>query len=123
MTRDTCFPAGLTHITRDMCFPAGGTHISRDKCISCISYISLGICVPCWGTHITWDTCFPCKKTPVTRLFFPLFLGNIGQENVFYDILERKNAFLGYKNKKFNSRKIDIFSFWSKIGHFSTLFF
>ena len=30
--------------------------------------------------------------------FFHLFvLGNIGQENVFYDILERKNAFLGYK--------------------------
>ena len=27
-----------------------------------------------------------------------VFLGNIGQENVFYDILERKNAFLGYKN-------------------------
>ena len=26
--------------------------------------------------------------------------GNIGQENVFYDILERKNAFLGYKNNK-----------------------
>ena len=23
------------------------------------------------------------------------FLGNIGQENVFYNILERKNAFLG----------------------------
>ena len=30
-----------------------------------------------------------------------LIFGNIGQENVFYDILERKNAFLGYKNKKF----------------------
>ena len=29
------------------------------------------------------------------------FLGNIGQENVFFDILKRKNAFLGYKNKKF----------------------
>ena len=29
------------------------------------------------------------------------FLGNIGQENFFYDILEPKNAFLGYKNKKF----------------------
>ena len=29
----------------------------------------------------------------------PFFLGNIGKENVFYDILERKNAFLGYKNK------------------------
>ena len=27
-------------------------------------------------------------------------LGNLGQENVFYDILQRKNAFLGYKNKK-----------------------
>ena len=39
------------------------------------------------------------------------FLGNIAQENVFYDILERKNAFLGYKNKKF------------KNGHFSNFFF
>ena len=28
-----------------------------------------------------------------------LFLGNIGQENVSYDILKGKNAFLGYKNK------------------------
>ena len=34
------------------------------------------------------------------------FLGSIGQENVFYDILERKNAFLGYKNKKFKKSKI-----------------
>ena len=34
-----------------------------------------------------------------------LFLGNIGQEKVFYDILERKNAFLGYKNKKFKKSK------------------
>ena len=34
-----------------------------------------------------------------------LFLGNIGQENVFYDTLERKNAFLGYKNKKFKNTK------------------
>ena len=38
------------------------------------------------------------------------FLGNIGQENVFYDILEQKNAFLGYKNRK--SKK-------SKDWHFS----
>ena len=31
--------------------------------------------------------------------FFQLFFfGNIGQGNVFYDILQRKNAFLGYKN-------------------------
>ena len=33
-------------------------------------------------------------------LFFHFFvLGNIGQENVFYDILERKTAFLGFKKK------------------------
>ena len=38
--------------------------------------------------------------------FFQLFfLGNIDQENVYYDILERKNAFLGYKNKKFKKSK------------------
>ena len=41
---------------------------------------------------------------------FPIFfLGNIGQDNVFYDILERKIAFLGHKNKKFKQSKIDIF--------------
>ena len=32
-------------------------------------------------------------------------LGNIDQEHVFYDILERKNAFLAYKNKKFKKSK------------------
>ena len=37
------------------------------------------------------------------HLFF--FLDNIRQENVFYDILERKNAFLCYKNKKFKKSK------------------
>ena len=41
------------------------------------------------------------KKWP----FFQLFLGNIDQENVFYDMLERKNAFLGYKNKTFKKSK------------------
>ena len=40
------------------------------------------------------------------RPFFNLsFLGNKGQENVFDDILERKNACLGYKNKKFKKSK------------------
>ena len=38
------------------------------------------------------------QKWPFFQIFF---LGNIGQENVFYDILEEKNAFLSYKNKKF----------------------
>ena len=33
------------------------------------------------------------------------FLGKMGQENVFYDILKRKNAFLGYKIKKFKKSK------------------
>ena len=42
-------------------------------------------------------------KLAVFPTFF--FLGNIGQENVFYDIQERKNALLGYKNKKSKSRK------------------
>ena len=32
--------------------------------------------------------------------FSTFFLGNIGQENVFYDIQERKNAFLGYKKEE-----------------------
>ena len=34
-----------------------------------------------------------------------LFLDEIAKENVFYDILERKNAFLGYKNKMFQKSK------------------
>ena len=47
---------------------------------------------------------------PWFRSFFQLFfLGNIGQENILYDIPERKNAFLGYKNRKFKRRKFDIF--------------
>ena len=42
------------------------------------------------------------QKWPFFQLFF---LGNIGEENVFDDILERKNAFLGYKNKKSKKSK------------------
>ena len=37
---------------------------------------------------------------PKMAIFPPFFLGNIGQENIFYDIIQRKNAFLGYKNNK-----------------------
>ena len=57
------------------------------------------------------------------------FLGNIGKENVFYDILERKNVFLEYKNMNFKKSKNGHFfkgvnpSFWSKKGHFSKSFF
>ena len=42
--------------------------------------------------------------------FQPFFLGTLGEENVFYDILERKNAFLGYKTKKFKKSKTWDFS-------------
>ena len=43
------------------------------------------------------------QNWPFFHPFF--FLGNIGHENVFYDILERKNAFPGNKNKKFKKSK------------------
>ena len=58
-----------------------------------------------------------------------LFLGNLGQENFFYNIVERKNAFLGYKNRKFKKSKNWHFSkgvnpwFCSKNGHFCNFFF
>ena len=42
------------------------------------------------------------KKWP---FFHPFILGIIGQQNIFYDSLQRKNAFLGYKNKKFRKSK------------------
>ena len=38
-------------------------------------------------------------------IFPTFFLRNIEQENVFYDIRERKNASLGYKNKNFKKLK------------------
>ena len=42
--------------------------------------------------------------------FFQIcFLVKIDLENFFYDILERKNAFLGKNIKKFKKSKIDIF--------------
>ena len=37
--------------------------------------------------------------------FLTFFLSNIGQENVFYDIVERNKAFRGYKNKNFKKSK------------------
>ena len=46
-------------------------------------------------------------------IFSIFLLGNIGQENVFCDILEQKNAFLGYKKQKYKTLKN---------GHFSNFF-
>ena len=57
------------------------------------------------------------------------FLGNIGQGTVFYDILDRKNAFLAYKNKKFKKLKNWHFSkglthaFGPKMAIFPSFFF
>ena len=58
-----------------------------------------------------------------------VFLGSIGLANVFYDILEQKNASLGYKNNNSKKLKIDIFpkglthGFGPKMTSFSTFFF
>ena len=66
------------------------------------------------------------QKWPFFQLFF---LGNTGLENVSYDILERKNAFLSYKNNKLKRSKNWHFSkgvnpwFSSKNGHFFNFFF
>ena len=66
------------------------------------------------------------KKWSFFHLFF---LGNIGQENVFYNILERKNAFLAHKKRSSKSRKIEIFpkglthGFGQKMAIFPCLFF
>ena len=59
--------------------------------------------------------------------FFKNFLGGggIGAEKCVYDILEGRNAFLNYENKKFKkSINWDFYKgvspwFWSKIGNFS----
>ena len=63
-------------------------------------------------------------------LFVNVFLlGKIGQENVFYYNLERKNAFLGSKKRSSKSRKIAIFpkglthGFGPKMAIFPTSFF
>ena len=62
--------------------------------------------------------------------FIFFFLGNMGQENIVYDILEQKKRLSSlYKNKKFKKEKNCHFFkgvnpwFWSKNGHFSNFFF
>ena len=62
------------------------------------------------------------------HFFNIVFLGNIGQANVFCDILERKNAFRGYRNKKLKKSKNWDFSkrvnpwFCPKMANFPTFF-
>ena len=49
------------------------------------------------------------QKWPFWHLFY---LGNIRQENVFYNILERQNAFLGYKKKEI--QRVEKLTFFPK---------
>ena len=78
-----------------------------------------------WHFSMEWSMEL-VQKWPFFQLFF---LGNLGPKNVFYDNLERKNAFLGQKNKKFKKFKKWHFSkgvnpwLWSKNGHLSNFFF
>ena len=44
---------------------------------------------------------------PIIPIFS--FLGNMGQENVFYDILDQEKPFWAIKIRSSNRRKIDIF--------------
>ena len=66
------------------------------------------------------------EKLQFLQLFF---FGNIGQKNVFYNILEQKNDSVRHKNKKFKTSKNWDFSegvnpwFWSKNGPSSNFFF
>ena len=50
-----------------------------------------------WNGPWNWS-----KKQTFFQLFY---LDNIDKENVFYNIVEPKNVFLGYKNKKFKKSK------------------
>ena len=78
-----------------------------------------------WHFSKGFNLWFLSKNGNFCQLFYS---GNIGQQNVFYDILERKKAFLGYKNTKFKKWKNWDFCkgvspwFWLKICHFSSFF-
>ena len=69
---------------------------------------------------------FRSKNNHFSKLFF---FGNIGQENVFDDILEIKNPFQNIKTRSSKSRKIDIFpkglthGFGPKMAIFPNSFF
>ena len=47
-----------------------------------------------------WDFSKGVSPRFFSNFFHVFVLGKICQESVFHDILERKNAFLDYKNKK-----------------------
>ena len=71
----------------------------------------------------------PCIWSKIGHFSILFFLGSLGPENVFHDVLERKNAFLCYKNKELKKSKnwdfckgVSPWS-WSKLAIFSIFFF
>ena len=135
---DMCSPTWETHIPSGMCSPTWETHFPSDRRFPCgETHIPSVLCSPTRETRFPFNMCSPtCIPRELTRgfrpklaIFLPLFfLGNIGKENFFCDVLERKNAFLGYKNKKLKESKNCHFSkgvnpmFWPNNGHFSNFF-
>ena len=77
------------------------------------------------GQENVFNPWFWSKSSHFSNFFFRQY----SSENVFYDILERKNFFLSYKDKKFITSKNWYFSngvnpwFWSKSSHSSIFFF
>ena len=145
-----CSPTWKTHIPSDMCSPNWKTHIPSGMCSPTWetlfpsdrrfpggeTHIPSVLCFPTRETRFPFNMCSPtCIPKRLTRgfrpklaIFLPLFffLGNIGQENFFSDVLEQKNAFLGYQKKKLKKVKNWYFSnpsFWSKNGHFFNFLF
>ena len=59
---------------------------------------------------------------PKVAIVAPFFLGNIGQENFFYDILERKNKKFK-KSKNWHFSKGVTHGFGPKMAIFPTFFF
>ena len=148
-----CVPVSGKHISLVICVPLPAKHISLVACVpppggkliflvigvsQVGKHISLVFCGPLTEKHVSLLICVPhmyskgvnswflAKTGHFSPSFF--FLGNIGQENFFCDVLERKNAFLGYKNKKLKKSKNCHFSkgvnpwFWPNNGHFSNFF-
>ena len=69
---------------------------------------------------------FLAKKWPFFQIFI---LGNIGKENVFYNIRERKNGFLKIKRRIWKSGKIEfspkglVHAFGQKLAIFQKFYF
>ena len=74
------FPSWETYIPSDVCSPTWETHIPSDmSSLTCETHISSDMC----STTMVFVI-----QIAIFRTFF--FVGNVGQKNVFYDILEQQ---------------------------------